>query len=99
MSKCYLGLNCRNLTQKLQLVKRTEEAARQLESTKIHAAGGYSEEFIVREELMGLAIGAHGANIQNARKVSGVTNIDLEEVSCTFKICGEVNVTNNLFIK
>ncbi|XP_055588443.1 fragile X messenger ribonucleoprotein 1 homolog isoform X2 [Uranotaenia lowii] len=98
----------RNLSQKVMLLKRTEEAARQLESTKLHSSGGsftnnqrisafigqsinerFTDEFKVREDLMGLAIGAHGANIQTARKLDGVLNIELEENTCTFKISGE----------
>ncbi|XP_058834132.1 fragile X messenger ribonucleoprotein 1 homolog isoform X2 [Topomyia yanbarensis] len=98
----------RNLSQKVMLLKRTEEAARQLESTKLHNSGGgftnnqrisafigqsmnerFTDEFKVREDLMGLAIGAHGANIQTARKLDGVLNIELEENTCTFKISGE----------
>ncbi|XP_036674096.2 fragile X messenger ribonucleoprotein 1 homolog isoform X1 [Drosophila suzukii] len=82
-------MHFRNLSQKVMLLKRTEEAARQLETTKLMSRGNYVEEFRVRDDLMGLAIGSHGSNIQAARTLVGVTNIELEEKSCTFKISGE----------
>ncbi|UYV72452.1 FXR1, partial [Cordylochernes scorpioides] len=83
-------MHFKNLRQKVALLSRTEEAARQLETTKLSGpSSNCTEEFAVKEDLMGLAIGTHGANIQNARKIEGIHNIELDESTCTFKIHGE----------
>lgn len=90
-------MHFRNLKQKIFLLLRTEEAAKQLESTRGPSSSssyhGYHSqhqiEFQVAPHLMGLAIGAQGSNIQNARKIEGVSAVEIEEHSCIFRIRGE----------
>ena len=89
-------MHYRNISQRLVLLRRTEEAAKYLEQTKLQTSNGFTEEFTVMEDLMGLAIGAHGANIQQARKIDGIINVELIEDSCTFKVWPSVKFSSTL---
>lgn len=78
------------LRQKANLLKRTHEIAQQIEKNRQQQLNAkYSEEFCVAKELMGLSIGSHGSNIQEARKIRGVTSIEIDENTSKFKICGD----------
>ncbi|XP_075590013.1 uncharacterized protein LOC124497870 isoform X2 [Dermatophagoides farinae] len=83
-------MHFRNLKQKLILLGDAEEAAKKLESTRMptnqNEHGFYEARILVPENLMGLAIGAHGVNIQQARGVAGVVQIDIMDNPTAFLI-------------
>ncbi|WP_411025093.1 hypothetical protein, partial [Salmonella sp. s54836] len=42
----------------------------------------------IEPELLGLAIGRGGINVQTARSIKGIHRIELDEESCYFRIIG-----------
>lgn len=82
-------LHLRYLQQRRQVQLRTNEIERRLQNMKQQSQGTYHEEVKLRQDLVGLAIGSHGNNILTAKRIPGITAIELEEGSSTFRICGE----------
>lgn len=84
-------MHFRSLRTKLLLRSRNEEAVKQLDIAKKQAQQApVFEQLTLPEDLVGLAIGAQGANIQAARRIPGVLSVEVDEAACTFNILGEV---------
>ncbi|CAF0793531.1 unnamed protein product [Adineta steineri] len=82
-------MHFRNLRSKAKLVQETEKVSKQLELMKVNQTEKYFEKFTLKNDLMGLAIGTHGSNISKAREVPGITGIEVEDDTCTFKVFGD----------
>ena len=85
-------MHFRSLRTKLLLISRNDEAEKQLESAKKQSAQSpVYEQLSLPEDLVGLAIGAQGSNIQAARRIHGILSVEVDEALCTFNILGEVS--------
>lgn len=85
-------MHFRNLKQNVTVLMETENLVQHLDNFKLKfASSSYTDEFNVCKHLIGLAIGAHGTNIKQARKIEGITNIELDKNTGVFKIYGEVS--------
>lgn len=80
----------RNCKQLMSLHNESEEAVKKLGSTKMptnqNDQGIYESTILVPRNLMGLAIGTHGANITQARNLPGVIQIDILDSPTAFVI-------------
>jgi len=47
----------------------------------------FCEEFSIPSELIGLAIGSHGANMQAAREIDDITDVIFDPSTNMFKVC------------
>lgn len=82
-------MHFRTLRSKAKIVQETEKVSKQLERVMTTQSAKFVEKFTIKSDLMGLAIGTHGSNLHKAREISGVTNIEVEDDTCTIKIFGD----------
>ncbi|ESO08811.1 hypothetical protein HELRODRAFT_97753 [Helobdella robusta] len=86
-------MHVKSLKQKFALVQMMKDASNKLEqSVRLyhnHPTANFHDDFVVQKDLMGLAIGSHGANIQQAKQLPGIKGIELDEETCKFTVYGD----------
>lgn len=83
-------MHFRSLRTRMLLQSWINDTANHLQMAQNHF--GFIEVLKLPENLMGLAIGAQGANIQKARKLPGIRSIEVDEEKCSLHIYGENEV-------
>jgi len=91
-------MHFRNLNQNITVQKKTKKLAKQLSKLQFKSSS-YTDEFNVCNNHIGLAIGTHGTNIERARRIDGITNIELRKNIFVFKIYGGVSEFYCCFVK
>lgn len=80
-------MHFRSLRTRMLLLSWKNDTANQLQMVQNQC--GFVEVLKLPDNLMGLAIGAQGANIQKARKLPGIRSIEVDEERCSLHIYGE----------
>ena len=65
----------------------SQQQQRQLES------GIYEQQIYIPSDLVGLAIGREGSNVNEVRKLEGIVSVEFDDYSQMFKVRAKVSVT------
>lgn len=67
------------------LLQVSQQQQRQLDS------GLFEQRFYVPGDLVGLAIGKEGSNVNDVRRMDGIVSVEFEDYSSMFRVRAEVS--------
>ncbi|KAI0980358.1 hypothetical protein GJ496_011866, partial [Pomphorhynchus laevis] len=88
-----MHLKCLDI--KSAIIRKSKNALDRIKYSSGSITSRHSCEFQVKESVMGLAIGSRGTNIISARRIPGITQIDTDHATLTFRIYGETEEAVN----